>query len=447
MVGTESSRGAAAAVPPRPNRSQEQGSVYRRCGCRGPDGRQLGRACPGLARAGHGTWTFDVRLPGGYGSGTARRLRRGGYASRAQAESARRSLVRAPVHRQRAAAWTTASWFASWLAADQRWRPSTCRSYASHVRLYLIPYLGRVPLEDLTQLQVQAMFDDLGAGPAVTGRRLSPASLVRLQATVLAGLNAAVRAGVLANNPARWVRLPPHPPVRAEVWTPGRVAVWRATGERPVAAVWTADQLAQFLAHRATAGDPFFTLWRLIAMRGLRRGEACGLRWCDVDLDDGTGHGTIRIVQALIDVGGHTIISAPKTAASRRIITKDPDTTACLAQHRQDSTAGTAAPQYVFTDTPGAPLRPDRVTRAFHASVAASGLPPVRLHDLRHGAASLALAAGVDLKTVQELLGHSTIITTADIYAHVLPELHTRAADAVAELVDNANRRRVPLNH
>ena len=95
----------------------------------------------------------------------------------------------------------TASWFASWLVANQRWRPSTCRSYASHVRLYLVPYLGRVPLADLTRLQVQAMFDDLAAGPPVKGGRLSPASLVRLQATLRAGLNAAVRAGVLANGP------------------------------------------------------------------------------------------------------------------------------------------------------------------------------------------------------------------------------------------------------
>jgi site-specific recombinase XerD len=68
-------------------------------------------------------------------------------------------------------------------------------------------------------------------------------------------------------------------------------------------------------------------------------------------------------------------------------------------------------------------------------------LPPVRLHDLRHGAASLALAAGADLKTVQDLLGHSTIITTADIYTSVLPEAHDRYADAVADLVAAAQQR------
>lgn len=146
-------------------------------------------------------------------------------------------------------------------------------------------------------------------------------------------------------------------------------------------------------------------------------------------------------------MAGHSVVAPPKTAASRRLISLDPVTTHCLSRLREGARDANHAHRYVFTDGHGRPLRPERATRAFHKAVEESGLPPVRLHDLRHGAASLALAAGADLKTVQELLGHSTIITTADIYAHVLPELQTRAADAVAELVDNAMRRRVPLRH
>lgn len=431
----------------RRGRTHASGSVYRRCGCRGPDGRQLGRSCPALAKEAHGSWTLDLWLPGGAGLGKARRLRRGGYPTRAEADRARKALVRAPAGQQRAAAWTTSAWLHHWLATGLRWRASTLKAYASHVRLYLDPYLGRVALNELTVQQIQIMFDDLAGGASAKGRRLSPSTLARLQATLRAALNAAVRAGLLSSNPSRWLRLPPHPQVRAEVWTPGRVAVWQATGEHPVAAVWTPEQLAAFLDHRAAAHDPFLPMWRVVGLRGLRRGEACGLRWIDGDLDDGTGHGTLRIVQALIDVGGHSVVSAPKTNASRRLITLDPDTTRCLAELRAAATASGRIPEYVFTDETGGALRPERATRAFHSAVLASGLPPVRLHDLRHGAASLALAAGADLKTVQELLGHATIITTADIYAHVLPELHLRAADAVAELVDHAERRRVPPNH
>lgn len=101
----------------------------------------------------------------------------------------------------------------------------------------------------------------------------------------------------------------------------------------------------------------------------------------------------------------------------------------------------------MFTDRHSRALRPERLTGAFRDAVRASGLPPVRLHDLRHGAASLALAAGADLKTVQDLLGHSTIITTADIYTSVLPPVHDRYADAVADLLDAAARRRPHPQH
>jgi hypothetical protein len=90
---------------------------------------------------------------------------------------------------------------------------------------------------------------------------------------------------------------------------------------------------------------------------------------------------------------------------------------------------------YVFTTSDGAPLHPDYLTRRFGRLVTDSGLPPVRLHDLRHGAASLAHATGADLKNVQDLLGHTSIVLTADTYTSVLRELHYTTAEATARLV------------
>lgn len=219
-MGTSQYPRTQTAPPASPARARGAGSVYRRCGCRGPDGRQLGRHCPDLRDERHGTWTLDLRIPGAIGAGKARRLRRGGYATRAQADRARKNLLRAPTRRQRAAAWTTSSWLHHWLEGEQRWRDTTRRSYASHVEHYLEPYLGRVPLDELATWQVQAMFDDLARNPSPSGHMLAPATLVRLQATLRASLNAALRAGILETNPARWLRLPPHPHIRAEVCTP-----------------------------------------------------------------------------------------------------------------------------------------------------------------------------------------------------------------------------------
>ena len=178
--------------------------------------------------------------------------------------------------------------------------------------------------------------------------------------------------------------------------------------------------------------------WWLTALRGLRRGEVAGLRWVDVDLD----HRTVTIAQRRI-ASGHTVtVGPPKTAASRRTIALDQHTVRMLRRHhRRQQTdraaAGGAWQQtgYLFTTPDGRPLHPDYLTRRFRALVTRCGLPPVRLHDLRHGAATLAHAAGADLKAVQAQLGHTSIVLTADTYTSVLLDLHLTTAEATARLV------------
>jgi integrase len=146
--------------------------------------------------------------------------------------------------------------------------------------------------------------------------------------------------------------------------------------------------------------------------------------------------------QQRIAFGRTVTVGPPKTRASRRTIALDRTTVAHLrTQLRRQRAERDAAGQawhesgYVFTTPDGTPLHPDWITRRFRHLVAASGLPPVRLHDLRHGAATLAHAVGADLKTVQEQLGHTSIVLTADTYTSVLLELHFKVADATARLV------------
>jgi integrase len=228
---------------------------------------------------------------------------------------------------------------------------------------------------------------------------------------------------------------------------PGR-GVAAHTGQRFAVAVWTTRQLANFLDF--VADDRLFAMWWLIALRGLRRGEAAGLRWIDVDLDQKI----IMIDQQRLAYGRTVAIGPPKTAASRRTIALDRVTVRLLRAHlrRQQAEQLAAGEQwhdsgYLFTTENGAPLHPDWLTRRFHRLVVDSGLPPVRLHDLRHGAASLAHAAGADLKTVQEQLGHTSIVLTADTYTSVLLDLHFKVAEATARLVLAAAARNPGRRH
>jgi hypothetical protein len=179
-------------------------------------------------------------------------------------------------------------------------------------------------------------------------------------------------------------------------------------------------------------------MWWLIALRALRRDEAAGLRWGDVDLDGQT----VTINQQRLAYGRTVTVGPPKTVASRRTIALDRITVTVLRAHRrrqekERALAGQVWKDtgYVFTTTDGEPLHPDYLTRRFRRLVEESGLPPVRLHDLRHGAASLAHSAGADLKTIQEQLGHTSIVLTADTYTSVLTDKHHKAAEATARLV------------
>jgi integrase len=142
------------------------------------------------------------------------------------------------------------------------------------------------------------------------------------------------------------------------------------------------------------------------------------------------------------------VTEPPKSDAGWRVIALDKTTIAALLEHRlrqqaEWAAAGTRWTQtgYVFTTKTGKPFGPDRMTRLFAKLVAASGLPPVTLHGLRHGAATLALAAGVDLKVVADQLGHCSIVLTADTYVSIAVELAHSAAEAVARLVLLAGRR------
>ena len=140
------------------------------------------------------------------------------------------------------------------------------------------------------------------------------------------------------------------------VWTPHRVEQWRRTGERPAVAVWTAQQTAQFL--HSIEEHRLYAAYHLIALRGLRRGEAAGLRWCDIDLDGGV----LMVCTQLQRVGRRVPQVPPKTDASRRLIALDHTTVVALRRHRRSQEAelaehGKQSQGWVFTHAHGGRTR------------------------------------------------------------------------------------------
>jgi integrase len=173
-------------------------------------------------------------------------------------------------------------------------------------------------------------------------------------------------------------------------------------------------------------------------MAGLRRGEACGLRWDDVDLEQGR----LSVRRALIPHEDEVIVSEPRTARGRRVIALDADTVEALksqparqiADQKKWRDAWTDS-GYVFTKENGEPLHPQTVSRSFEQALVEARLPRIRLHDLRHTHATLALRARIHPKVVSERLGHATVSITLDTYSHAIPAMQEEAAERIAGLV------------
>ena len=201
--------------------------------------------------------------------------------------------------------------------------------------------------------------------------------------------------------------------------------------------VWSPPEVRRFLAF--VADDRLVAMWRLFLVTGMRRGEVAGLRWIDVDLEAGR----LSVQHTRVLVYSAAQVSEPKTKRSRRVIALDGGTVDALREHQMRQGAEREYAEevwvesgYVFVREDGMPMDPDRISHLFRVTVEAAGLPKIRLHDLRHTAASLALATGIHPKVVSERLGHSSVAITLDIYSHLTPGLQEDAAERLGEILD-----------
>jgi integrase len=274
-------------------------------------------------------------------------------------------------------------------------------------------------------------------------RTTEAATQHRIKDTLSSALEDAVKAQLISTNWAQQLSLPSGKRPKAQLWTDMRIRRWRRTGHKPSPVmVWTPALTGQFLDF--TADDRLHPLWHLIIFRGLRRGEACALSWDEVDLDSGV----IHITEQIVAVAYEPLQDTPK-ADSVRDLTLDRATIKLLRawQKKQDAERAKWSAEgawvetgRVFTRENGEGYHPQYFSDRFERLWKKADLPPIRLHDLRHGAATLALAAGVDKKVVQEMLGHSSYHLTMDTYTSVLPELDRLAAEAAVKIVPRARK-------
>jgi len=385
-----------------------------------------GRRGPGegsIYQRGDGKWVAALSL--GFKSGGKRYRRRAITETRAAAIAQMEQLkVKAGLGLDaESERWTVEHWLKSWLDTEVRptLRPRTHEQYASVCNGHLIPALGYRRVRSLTPTDVRAyMQGKLEAG--LSARTVGNHHIILRRA-----LEIAFRYGYVEKNVARLVSAPRARRYKLEPLTP--------------------EEMKRFLA--ACKGHSLEPVFVALGATGMRIGEALGLSWSHIDLQAGT----VRIEQILYrmpvvarkaDDDEVFALGEPKTEKSRRTLVLPAAAVAILKAHRtKEVERRLAAPAWLnewdlaFTGDHGIPLSDRMVRYEFQGLLEKAGITGrrIRLHDLRHGAATYMLAQGVPMKVVQEVLGHSQMSITSDTYSHVLPELQREAADRLGDVL------------
>jgi integrase len=312
----------------------------------------------------------------------------------------------------------------TWLPAVRvKLEESTLASYRRNLDQHVLPRLGHLRLTAVTPEALNILYADLQASGRRDGRGGLSDRTVRYIATII---------GKVFDDAMRWDKILRNPARRADP-----PSARGAQSKRPDP--WTARELQAFL--QRCGESRYRPLYTFLALTGCRRGEAVGLHWSDVDLD-----GSLARIRTTITAIEHKVKINGKTKSGReREVELDAPTVTTLrtwrarqAQERLLFGTGYQNCDLVFCHADGRPYHPERVSREFDRMIERQRARRVRLHDLRHGWATMALKAGVHPKVVQERLGHANVGITLNIYSHTDPELRSGAAAKVASLVFGA---------
>ena len=301
-----------------------------------------------------------------------------------------------------------------WLtSAKSRLTEHSWRTYEQIIRDYICPGLGKVRLRDLNPAVIQRFYDR-----KVT-EGLGLRTVQRTHTIIHAALNSALKLGLLGRNPDNATQ-PPKPKRREMKYL-------------------DAAQVKKLLETARRTGDRNYALYYLAVSTGMREGELLGLRWDDVNLDQGVLHVRFSLKRLW---SGVLALQQPKTKTSVRAIKLGSQTVEILQlQKIRNSIDAEKAGKlwkeqnFVFPSSVGTPMDPTNLIKAFRKLLRLADLPRIRFHDLRHTAASLMLNNGVDVLVASHRLGHARPSITLDVYGHLIPSMQAHAVEVLEELI------------
>lgn len=341
---------------------------------------------------------------------------------------------------------TLAEYLVYWLQEVVRptLKPKTAETYAMHVRLHILPALGRKRLNKLAVRDVRRWLNTLAetcqccaqGKDAARGRRqrrccaigqccqqrLSRRTIADIRAVLRSALNNAISEELIAKNPADTIRLPS---VRSRRIKP-----------------WTVEEARQFLESARRDRDPMYTAYVLILVLGLRRGEVLGLTWPMVNIDEGE----IEVSYGLQRIGGRLVNGETKTPSSDAILPL-PDICATalrLQRLAHDNAKAQVGPLwadsgYVITAVDGQPMDPRNFYRAFQKRCLKAGVRQIPVHGTRHTCGSLLAALDVHPRVAMQILRHSKIAVTMEIYTHIPSDVTRRALRRLGDHLDGVD--------
>lgn len=310
--------------------------------------------------------------------------------------------------------YTVGQWLDEWFDAyaKVKVRASSHQTYKGYIENHIKPNIGDIPIEKLTSLRLQKFYRKLlteGRVPRIESENqpkgLSAKTVRNIHQVISSAMSMAVKHKLILSNPAEGCELP--------------------KVEHKEMHTIPAEQLGAFLREAKESG--VYELYYLDLATGLRRGELLGLKWDDIDLDQGV----IHVRRQVYRIDGEVREVPLKTKHSYRSISISKDAVELLREMKTRRVS-----EYVFPSPTGGPISPDSVLHMLHRVLKRAGLPSMRFHDLRHSFATLALQNGVDIKTVSGMLGHFSAGFTLDTYAHVTTAAQKEAANTMGSVLN-----------